>query len=77
MYKPYPMIQTLLNCLSNNGCVFIEGRSFGQLVDGASWPAIGVSGNRFCNSFRFRDGAIKPGLRPSTAEFFPWTPVKK
>ena len=56
MYKPYPMIQTLLNCLSNNGCVFIEARSFGQLVDGASRPATGVSGNRFCNFFRFRDG---------------------
>ena len=48
MCKRYPMIPTLLTAWSNNGGMFIEGRSFGQVVDGASSPATEVSGDRFC-----------------------------
>ena len=72
------------NCLSNNGCVFIEGRSFGQLVDGASWPATGVSGDRFCQFLQIPRRLnselcvyIDPDYADQTAEFYPWTPIEK
>ncbi len=65
--------------LSNGDCVFIEGLSSGQLLDGTTWPATGAAGTRFCNSFRFRNGLISkvciyidPDYTDQTAEFYPW-----
>jgi ketosteroid isomerase-like protein len=66
-------------CLSDKDCVFIEGQSSGQLVDGHSWKPDGACAGRFCTTFRIRDGLISrvliyidPDYCDQTAGFYPW-----